>query len=66
MGEVIQLFDKRAAYTGTCLDCGRVWVVTTEQLDVALECGILYSGCCEKPATIHKKKLRDAKTNQSA
>lgn len=64
MGEVVQLFDKNASYTGTCLDCGKVWIVTVEQLDVALECGILYSVCCEKPATIAKMKARDKKTDK--
>jgi hypothetical protein len=65
MGKVVQLFDKEAVYTGTCLDCGKVWIVTKEQLDVALECGILYSGCCEQPATIAKAKSHVKKTDQS-
>lgn len=58
MGEVIPLFDKESAYRGTCLDCGISWDVTKPQLDVALECGILFSPCCEKPATIVKVKRK--------
>jgi hypothetical protein len=58
MGEVIPLFDKDAAYHGTCLGCGNAWRVTKEQLDVALGCGILYSPCCKQPATIAKVKRK--------
>jgi hypothetical protein len=58
MGEVVQLFDKDAVYKGYCLSCGSVWTVTREQLDVALGCGILYSPCCEQPATIEKVKRK--------
>jgi hypothetical protein len=59
MGEVVQLFDKNADYRGACLACGKSWDVTTEQLDVALGCGILYSPCCEQPATITKVKKHE-------
>lgn len=61
MGEVVPLFDKDANYRGTCLSCGTVWDVTKAQLDVALGCGILYSPCCEQPATIKKVKRHDTK-----
>lgn len=65
MGEVVQLFDKNSNYRGTCLACSKSWDVTKEQLDVALGCGILYSPCCEQPATIVKVKHGHAKDNQS-
>jgi hypothetical protein len=65
VGEVVQLFDKDANYRGTCLYCKNVWDVTKEQLDVALGCGILYSPCCEQPATILKVKRDHKKDNQS-
>jgi hypothetical protein len=64
MGEVISLFDKESVYHGTCLTCNNAWKVTKEQLDVALECGILYSPCCEQPATIAKVKRGNTQTNQ--
>jgi hypothetical protein len=65
MGEVVSLFDKDAVYHGTCLRCNTSWRVTKEQLDVALESGILYSPCCEQPATIVKVRSSVKKTNQS-
>lgn len=61
MGEVIPLFNKDANYHGTCLSCSSTWKVTKEQLDVAVEAGILYSPCCSQPATIIKVKRHDAK-----
>jgi hypothetical protein len=58
MGEVVPLFDKEASYRGTCLQCQNPWDVTKEQLAVALECGILYSPCCQQPSTILKVKRK--------
>lgn len=51
MGEVTDLFE----YRGTCLDCGKSWMVTKEQLDVAVQAKMLYSPCCNMPATIMKR-----------
>lgn len=67
MGDIIPLplFDKDAAYHGTCLSCNTSWRVTKEQLDVALGSGILYSPCCENAATIVKVRSSVKKTDQS-
>jgi hypothetical protein len=63
MGEVIPLFDKEATYKGHCLRCDEEWTVTKEQMDVALEFGILYSPCCEQPSTVSKMRVkRDQKS----
>lgn len=52
MGEVTDLFE----YHGTCLSCGKVWLVTTAQLEVARVAEVLYSPCCSKPATIYRDR----------
>jgi hypothetical protein len=48
------LFD----YRGTCLECGKSWTLTPEQIQVAVEMEIAYSPCCEKPATLVKMKAK--------
>lgn len=62
MGDITPLFE----YDGTCLQCGKTWRVTEEQLEVACKAEVLFSPCCEQPATIVRRgKKRDQKNMHS-
>lgn len=59
MGSTLALYD----YIGTCLECGKVWTLTREQIEVARVAEIAYSPCCEKPATLTKRKAKHDQKN---
>jgi hypothetical protein len=61
MSDPIDLYK----YRGTCLNCGKQWILTREQIDVAIIAELAYSPCCEMPATLVKIKGGTSERNQT-